>query len=185
MSDCTPPIGNNGRDAAYDAMLVPAKDSTDNVDVADVVGNKTDGHTGDSLVALAHTNEEHNHAAGKVYPTLADGVTLTAATGATTWTLGALVEVVPASTIGDDFDIHHVLVEAISANSVYEIVLYQGASDVEVGRVRVVRSTVQSGTLNIPMQTPIIPANARIRAAVASEGDNGETVTISLKYHEY
>jgi hypothetical protein len=85
----------------------------------------------------------------------------------------------------DDFDIHHVLVEAISANSVYEIVLYQGAGDVEIGRVRVVRSTVQSGTLNIPIQTPIVDANSRIRAAVASANNNGETVTISLKYHLY
>jgi hypothetical protein len=175
-----PGVGNQGH-----GKSVPAQDSTANNSVADVVGNKTDTHDGDSLYALAHTNEEHNHAAGKVYPTLADGVVLTAVTDASTWTLGSLVEVVPASTITDDFDIHHVLVEAISANSVYEIVLYAGASDTEIGRMRVVRSTVQSGTLNVPIQTPLVEANSRIRAAVASAGNNGETVTISLKYHLY
>lgn len=174
------PIGNDGH-----GKSVPSVDSAANLSVADVVGNKSDTHDGDSLYALAHTNEEHNHAVGKVYPTLADGVVLTCATGATTWTLGALAEVVPASAIGEDFDIHHVLVEAMSANSVYEIVLYQGAGDVEIGRVRCVRSAVQSGTLNIPIQTSMVPADSRIRAAVASAGDNGETVSISLKYHTY
>jgi 4-alpha-glucanotransferase len=144
------------------------RNSTANNSVADVVGNKTDTHDGDSLYSFGHTNDEHIHKPAKVYPTLADGVVLTAANDASTWTLGSLVEVV-----------------AISANSVYEIVLYQGAGDVEIARVRVVRSTVQSGTLNLPVQTPIIDANSRIRAAVASAGNNGETVTISLKYHLY
>jgi IS1 family transposase len=182
-----PGIGNLGF-----GKSVPAKDSTANNSVADVVGNKTDTHDGDSVMAYLKEVSEHAHKPSKVYPTLADGVVLTAVNDAGTWTLGSLVEVVPADTITDDFDIHHVLVEAISANSVYEIVLYAGASDVEVGRARVVRSTVQSGTLNIPMQTGpdvgtkrVISANSRIRAAVASAGNNGETVTISLKYHEY
>jgi hypothetical protein len=175
-----PGIGNLGF-----GKSVPAQDSTANNSVADVVGNKTDTHDGDSLYAFGHTNDEHIHKPAKVYPSQADGVVLTAANDASTWTLGSLVEVVPASTITDDFDIHHVLVEAISANSVYEIVLFQGAGDVEIARVRVVRSTVQSGTLNLPVQTPIIDANSRIRAAVASAGNNGETVTISLKYHLY
>lgn len=175
-----PGVGNQGH-----GKSVPAQDSAANYSVADVVGNKADTHDGNSLYALAETNEEHNHSAGKVYPTLADGVVLTAVTDASTWTLGSLVEVVPASTITSDFDIHHVLVEAMSANSVYEIVLYAGAGDTEVGRVRCVKNAVQSGTLNLPMQTPLIVANSRIRAAVASEGNNGETVTISLKYHTY
>ena len=164
-------------------QYVPAKDVADNRTTADVVGNKTDGHNGDSLVALAHTSDEHNHAVSKVYPTLANGVTVTTAAGA--WALGTVVEVIPASTITDDFDIHAVDVESISANDVFELVLYQGAGDTEIGRIRFVRSTVQSATLNTAIQTPIVPANARIRAAVASAAGGGKTVDISVRYHKY
>jgi hypothetical protein len=162
---------------------VPAKDSSDNVDIADVVGNKTDGHNGDSLLALAHTNEEHNHAAAQVYPTLAAGATVTS--DAVAWTLGTLVEVVPASTITEDFDIHAIDIEAISANDTFELVLYYGAGDTEAGRIRFVRSTVQSATLNTEIQTPLIPANSRVRAAVACAGGGSKTVDVSLRYHTY
>lgn len=127
--------------------------------------------------------EEHFHKEAKVYPTLAAGVTLTAA--ASSWVLGTTVEVIPASTITDDFDIHYVQIEDISANGTYEIVLYSGAGDTEVGRVRIVRSAVQSEVLAIPIMTPIIAKNSRIRAAVASSGGASETVDISLFYHTY
>lgn len=174
------PIGNGGF-----GLAAPAIDSTANNSVADVVGNKSDTHNGDSLYAKAETVEDHIHSVSKVYPTLADGVTLTCVNDASTWTLGSLVEVIPASTIASDFDVHHLMVESISANNVYEIVLYAGASDTEIGRVRCVKNAVQSGTLNLPMQTPIIAANSRIRAAVASATNDGETIAISLKYHTY
>jgi len=160
---------------------VPAANSADNVTTADVVGNKSDGHSGTPLVAITHTLEEHAHAISKVYPTLAGGVT---ATAGASWVLGSLVEVVPASTITDDFDIHAIDVEDISANDTYELVLYQGAGDTEVGRIRFVRTAVQSATQNTIIQTPIVPANARIRAAVASAAGSND-VTISLRYHTY
>jgi hypothetical protein len=161
---------------------VPPVDSAANIETRDVIGNKSDTHSGDSLVALAHTNEEHNHAVSKVYPTLAAGVTVTAAAGA--WTLGTLVEIIPASTVTEDFDIHSVDVEDISANGIYELVLYYGAGDTEAGRIRIVQGSVTSAVLNTPIQTPIIPANSRVRAAVASAAGS-QSVTISLRYHTY
>jgi hypothetical protein len=164
---------------------VPAQNSADNLTASDVIGNKTDTHVGNSLYSHAETIDDHVHSASKVYPTLADGVTVTATTAGTTWTLGALVEIVPASTITVDFDIHHVSIEALSANSVYELVLYAGAGDTEIGRVRFTKNAVMDGTMNIPMQTPIIAANSRIRAAIATTNDNGETADISLFYHTY
>jgi hypothetical protein len=164
---------------------VPAQDSSANNNAYDVIGNKLDTHQGDSISADVHRVDEHLHSASKVYPTLADGVTLTAVNGAGTWTLGSLVEVVPASTITNDFDIHFISIEDISANGVYEIVLYAGASDVEVARVRVTRTAIQDSTLNVPVQTTLIAANSRIRAAVASAADNGETIDISIFYHLY
>lgn len=161
---------------------VPAVDSADNVESRDVIGNKSDTHSSDSLVGHLKFLEEHAHSASKVYPTLADGVTLD--TSVVAWTLGTLVEIIPASTITEDFDIHAIDVESISANGEFELVLYQGAADVEIGRIRFVRSTVQSATLNTPIQTPLVPANARIRAAVASAAGT-QSVIVSLRYHVY
>jgi hypothetical protein len=137
----------------------------------------------DSPYEKLHLADEHIHTEANVYPTLAAGVTVTCGTPA--WTLGTIVEVVPASTITSMYDIHHLCIEALSANAVYEIVLYQGAGDTEIGRVRVVKNAIQDGTMNIPIITPIVPANARIRAEVASDSGNADTVTLSLMYHEY
>ena len=160
---------------------VPAANSAANLGMADVVGSKLDNQDGDSLASRLHNLEEHAHTASKVYPTLADGVAVTAGAA---WVLGAFAEVVPINTIAVDFGIHHISVETLNTNDEYEIVLYQGASDVEVGRVRVTKNAVMDGTMNIPFQTPIIPANARIRAKCASDA-GGSIATISIFYHEY
>ena len=159
----------------------PKADSTLNKSLNDVVGNKLDKVTSNSIYALLHSLEEHAHSPSKVYPTLADGVALTA--GAS-WVLGAFVEVVPVNTITVAYGIHYISIEALNTNDEYEIVLYQGASDVEVGRVRVTKNAVMDGTMNIPVQTSIIPANARIRAKCASDA-GGSIATITLFYHEY
>lgn len=161
---------------------VPTVDSAGNIESKDVIGSKNDTHNATSLVGIGRRLDEHIHSVSKVYPTLADGVTVT--TDASAWTLGTLTEIVPASTITDDFDIHAIDVENISANGVYEIVLYYGAGDTEAGRVRIVQGSVTSATLNTPVQTPLIPANSRVRAAVASAA-GGQNLTISLRYHPY
>ena len=129
--------------------------------------------------------EDHVHKPSKVYPTLAAGVTVTAENAGTNWTLVAFAEIVPASTITEPFDIHHLGIEALSANTVYEIVLYYGATDIECGRVRVTKNANLDATLNVPIQTPVLPANSRVRAKVATPGDNGETVDLSVFYHVY
>jgi hypothetical protein len=166
------------------AWSVPAADSTANVSMRDVIGNKTDTHDGDSLYAGVKQLKEHAHKAQKVYPTLAGGVTLT--THATTWTLGTVTEIVPASTITSDFDIHEVIIEdANTQDKTYELVLYSGAGDTEVGRARFAVGSTKGGIPNATMQTPLIDANSRIRAALAIEDGSGKTATISLRYHTY
>ena len=160
---------------------VPVADSAVNIRAADVIGNKNDSHVGSSLYSKAETLLDHVHNVSKVYPTLAGGVQVTAGAA---WTLGAFAEIIPASTITSDFDIHAVDIENISANDVYELVLYQGASDTEIGSVRFVKDAAQSATLNTIIQTPIVPANARIRAKIASAAGS-DNVTISLRYHTY
>ena len=128
--------------------------------------------------------DDHIHMSSKVYPTLADGVTVTA--DVTAWTLGSFAVVVPASTITSDFDIHHISVEALSANDIYELVLYSGAdlSETEIGRVRFTKNANQDGTMDVPFQTPIVSANSQIKAKLATKAGSS-TADISIYYHTY
>lgn len=141
-----------------------------------IIGN------GGNIAELLHYVEEHLHSPCKVYPSLAAGVTVAGGAGA--WALGNFVTIVPASTITAEFDIHWISIENISANDVYELVLYYGASDIEAGRVRFVKTSVTEAVTNIPFQSIVIPANSQIRAKLAS-ASGGDNVTISLFYHTY
>jgi len=162
---------------------VPSADSADNVIMSDVIGNKTDTHDGDSIYSLVVTIKEHHNTSSKVIPSLATGITVTSDGAA--WTLGNFSnDIVAANAITHIFDIHNVSVENISANAVYELVLYYGATDIECGRVRFVKNAVQDGTMNVPIQSCEIPANSRVRAKVA-DSTGGNNVTISLFYYEY
>ncbi len=163
---------------------VPDADGTANDTVRDDVGNRDDGHSTSTLRGESHAAEDHFHSPSKVYPTLADGVTVTAQN--TDWGVaGALVEIVPANAITTDFDIHYVNIEDVSASRVYELILYQGASDVEVGRIRFTKSAGLDPVLDRRIQTGVIPANARIRARLTSGGAVADTVDITLQYHAY
>ncbi|HEA52315.1 hypothetical protein, partial [Marinobacter antarcticus] len=138
---------------------VPAIDSTANTSIEQVVGNKNDTHNGTSIKAMLHKLDEHAHKSSKVWPTLANGVVVTAGAA---WVLGAFAEIAAVNDIAVDFDIHHISVEALSANEVYEIVLY--AATVEIARVRVTKNANLDGTMNVPVQCPIQPANTQIQA---------------------
>ncbi len=129
--------------------------------------------------ALDHIIDDHIHKACGVYPTLASGETVIA--GAQ-WVLGEFKEIVPGSTIGEEFDIHYISVEDLDTNAVYEIVLY--AATAEIGRVRVTKNAVQDGTMNIPFQCPILPADTQIQAKLADSVGASQAV-ISIFYHTY
>lgn len=128
-----------------------------------------------------HLLEDHAHKESNVYPTLADGVLVTGAAGA--WTLGAFVEVVPVNTITEDFDIHFISVENLSANDIFEIHLF--AEEVFLGSTRVVKTAAQDSTTQVPVQTPIVAANSQIQAKLASSGGGSDTATMSVFYHLY
>ena len=85
--------------------------------------------------------------------------------------------------ITEDFDIHFLSIEDLSANGVYEIVIYDDGT--EVGRTRVTKNAVQDGTVNAPIQTSIIAAGSVITAKAATDNAAGDTVTISIFYHTY
>ena len=131
-----------------------------------------------------HIIQDHIHGSSCVYPTLAVGTTVTG--HATAWTLGAAFqEVIPASTIGSPFDIHHIDVEGISADGTYELVLY--AVETEIGRVRASFSGIANSIAlaSVPFQCKIQDADTQIQAKVASSSGGEDTITISLHYHTY
>ncbi len=131
-----------------------------------------------------HVLEEHAHSLSQVYPTLANGVTVTGAAGA--WTLGNFVEIIPANTFGIDFDVHWINIEASSADDIYELVLYAGTD--EIGRVRFTISRTAGARVLLPpvyFQCRVQAKNSQIQAKVANAGGGSETITISLHVHEY
>ena len=160
---------------------VPGVNGALNASINDVIGNKSDDESGDSLYAIGYIIESHHHSVSKVYPTLAAGVTVTAGT-AEAWTLGDPVQIVPAATITSPFDIHWITIIA-SVATTYELVLYAAA--VEIGRVRIVRPAGNLTTSQLPMITPLIAAGTAINAKVASATGDANTVTISIGYHTY
>lgn len=141
-----------------------------------------------------HTVLEDTHSPSKCYPTLAAGVDVTATNAGTTWTLGAVVEVVPKDTITSEFDIHSITIELADTATTYELVLYydelDDGSDIECGRVRWTRVGAQVKSDRIILRTSgpshiKLPANSSVNAKVATPNDNGEVLTISIEYHEY
>lgn len=127
--------------------------------------------------------EEHMHSPGEVYPSLANGIVVAGAAGV--WTLGSFVEIIPASTKSADFDIHYLTIEGVSIADVYEIVLYNGTT--EIGRRRIAFVDIaNSQTLpSIPFQTRVQDKDSQIQAKVANKAGGSESLTISLATHPY
>ena len=148
------------------------------------VGDSADNHDVATLFGRLMELIEHVHRAQQVYPTLADGVTLTTAAG--DWGLGTITEIVPINTIPAEFDIHEVLIEDVNTqDKTYEIILYYGAGDVECGRSRFAATSNKGGVPAVAMQTILVPANSRIRGQLAIEDGGNKTAKMSLRYHEY
>lgn len=127
--------------------------------------------------------EEHSHNSQMVYPSGAAAITVTGAAGA--WTLGSFTEIVPVNTITEDFDIHRINVEAVSATDTYEIVLY--VEETEIGRTRLQVLGTPANTIIVPqgLQTPILAANSQIQAKIMTASGGSATCDISLEYHVY
>lgn len=131
------------------------------------------------IVEIMH---EHMHTALNVFPTLAGGEPILS--GAP-WVLGNFVEIVPVNTIASDFDIHWLIIENVTDDEIYELVLY--AATTEIARVRFgaqpgIAAVVTAAP--VPVMMEIQPKNTQIQAKLASSGD-AETATVSLGYHTY
>lgn len=168
-----------------ETVPVPSVDSAANTYLQDVIGNKTDTHDGNSISAKLHTLEEHAHKSQNCYPTLADSVLVTA--DASGWTYGSWTEIVPASTITDDFDIHFANITSISAVDEYQLQIGSGVAGSEVVKacISFERSSNFSQEGSKQIQTPILAANSRIAVRLACKSTNARTVNIKIEYHTY
>jgi hypothetical protein len=148
-----------------------------------VVLNSTGGMVTGSLADRVNILGAYFSEEAKVYPTLTAGVAVVSAN--LDWALGVPATIIPANTVTVPYYIHAVVVESCSKNAVFEMVLYQGALDVEVARNRFAVSGGFFGNY-FTLNGPLIPANARIRAALAcsSGAMAAATITMSLCYHE-
>jgi hypothetical protein len=171
--------------AHYDEdQRAPQPDGSGSASINEIIGHRDDAVTTTTLAGRVHALEEHQHSAGKIYPNLADSIQLTAE--AADWGLGgALVEIIPAAGIGQDFDIHFIYLSAVSAVREYQVLLYYGAGDTFLCSKAFRRTAGIEPVLDRRVQTVIIPAGSRVRARLASAGGVADTAEIKLEYHEY
>ncbi len=170
--------------ANYTAARAGYLDELDAANIPTDIGENDDNHDGNSLFGRLQELIEHIHTTQEVYPTLADGVTLTTAAG--DWGLGTITEIIPVNTITEEFDIHEILIEDVNTqDKTYEIILYYGDSDTECARIRFAATSNKGGVPTQLVMTPLIPANSKIRAQLAIEDGGSKTVKVSLRYHEY
>lgn len=167
------------------SLVVPAQNSVNNVNIIDVVGNKTDDESGTSLMSGNYIIGRHFHSPAYVSPSLANGIVLTGGVGA--WQLGNFsADIIAAGAIGSPYDVHFVNISTASVADTYEIHFFYGASDTFAGSCRFTRAAAATADVSpFPVMTPIIPAGSRFRAKVASSSGGGDTCTLSLIYHIY
>jgi hypothetical protein len=158
-----------------------------------VVGNRGDsvavpypGADDTSIMAYTVTGYQHVHQSAKVYPTLANAVTVTSASGS--WAaLGTPTEVIPANTITKAFDLHWLILSDISSVAQYELVVYggPGGSETEIARASFSRSANFAQEGNVPIQIPQQAGNTRISAALSDSTAGTESVGVKFYYHQY
>lgn len=165
---------------------VATKNSSTNLTIRDVIGNKTDDEDGDSIYSVLYTLEKHFHSACSVYPTLANEVVINKA-NSSAWGLDAAsTEIVPATTgITLPFDIHFINIGTISNLDEYELILYSGTSPlVEIARISFDRAATQTEGA-CPCQTAILPGGTRISAKLTSRATAARNISLKLFYHTY
>lgn len=166
-------------------LKVTGENTTKNVNIKDVIGNKNDDEDGDSLYAEAYIAKKHMHAKMYIYPELAPYVVATSHT--TAYTYGDYVEIVPADTITLPFDVHYADVDNMDTTGEYVIEIAKGTvgNEEKISCFSVNRSVNKTSSEGQPIQNPIMPANTRICARVAHSVGGGAQAGIKVAYHEY
>ena len=126
---------------------------------------------------------DDNYSPVSVYPTLAAGAALVST--AANWTLAAAAEIMPAvDAPATDFLLHAVVIESMSKDGVFELVLYYGAGDTECARVRFSQNGGFFGYCVLKTPSVLIPADSRIYGSLACSvgGAGAATATVSIIY---
>jgi len=160
------------------ALQVPAVNGSGNTTINQLIGNRSDDHDAETIFATLHDIWEGWHHEQLVYPTLAGAVTVTGHANA--WTLGNFAEIVPANTIIGEFHIHHVHIVSPSANGEYELVLYNGTT--EMARCGFSRTDKKDDVEGLDVITSHCAANSQIQARLASDS-GGDNAKVKLWYH--
>lgn len=166
----------------FSALQVADPNSSENIIIADLLGNRNDGHNGGSIFSNLHDLWEGDHHEQLVWPTLADPITVTA--HADDWVFGEYAEIVAANAITYDFHIHHLHIAEPSANGNYELILYNGTT--KILGVSFSRTDKKDDVEGLEVRTPHCPANSQIQAKVASGNDaSADTLKVKLWYHPH
>lgn len=174
---------------------VPAQNSSSNTVLRDVIGNKTDNVVVpyscgvSSVMSFLHTGYYHVHGASFLYPDKANPITLTSPAGE--WGQGTdsdIIEILPASEITKDFDIHWCSLSSISAAlyGVIDLYEYVDSAWVKIGPLTdVVRTSAFSREGDARVQVKQIAANTRLGAKFTDSTATAKTVELKIKGHVY
>jgi hypothetical protein len=149
------------------------------------VGTRYDSPLADTLYGRTIAVYNNLHSTQHVYPTLANGVTLT--TGTLAWALGAKTEIVPTGAIATPFDIHFMNVGFVNNQTTFEVQLFSGeiGHEVLISMGRTTRTDPFGSAPQIPICAPIMLANTRISAAIAEAQIGSGTMVASIYYNPY
>ena len=166
-------------------FLKPLQNSAANTTLRDVIGNKTDDEDGNSIYSKLYVLSDHAHGVQLCKPTLAGGITVTAAAGA--WALSSAYTVLFATNeVNAPFDIHQIHIGTFTGNDIFQLELYSGANGAEVlaAQVRFSRTNNTNPGSILPCITPLFPANTQIKAKLASAAGSS-ACNFSVMYHRY
>lgn len=140
-----------------------------------------------SILAHLNTNYYHVHGEAITYPDHADGVELTAGTGAWDET-GVITEVIPEDQLTEAaYDLHFIDIYEISANGEIQIDVYSGNSGEEV----LVCSPITQRTSNFSregpqrIQIPQQPSGTRISCKLLDSTVGALTCKVKFSGHYY
>jgi hypothetical protein len=131
---------------------------------------------------------EHIHSPCEVYPKnngvapWEAGVSVVAG-GAAAGQFGVAATILPGASTTLPFDIHWVNIEVLPANAVYELVFFNGAT--EIARVRFARTNNNEAANGVPVMMALQPAGSAITAQCANSAGNVGNVVVSVYYHQY
>lgn len=128
----------------------------------------------------------HVHGTSWIYPDLGNDITLTSGAGAWSET-GNIIEVIPASTLAADYDIHWIGIHNLSDVAEYQIQVFSGASgsEVKLDNIKTIRNSNFTREGPQVVHVPQIAANTRISCRLCDSTSGTVTCTVHFRGHYY